>query len=414
MHRLALLAFVALGLSPLAAAQSAGGYVLCTVTDTGHTPARVWASPVLEFNASILDMEAVNRVAGAFHRHVAGLGGAGEKSCVAMRTRAEAEALREEQHGLWDKRTLFVKVGKWHDVPWTLPADVLAAVGVTQAQPHFFRCHATATDVPGRLVTALTVSSGVFEKSVPGDRALAAALEQAGTYREAFKPVAQSAGIPAEAAYCFAYDTRAEADRAEQDYRRLIGGFNAKYDVVRWVPGDKAAVRSPAAAPPVAEDAGVERGRVGVRVGVVGAEQLDAPATRPEAGNVAVAEVPAALYCLGSVQRTKPALLLRTPIRQQPTADADPATLQATLASLYTAARQAYPGSWRDQQAYCQDSSSVFPGETMCISVSQTYMGGLQNAMLFCNGSREQIEARSRDMSKADGGNAQAFDWPAQ
>ena len=151
-----------------------------------------------------------------------------------------------------------------------------------------------------------------------------------------------------------------------------------------------------------------------MRGGVVGAEQLDAPAGGPEAGNVAVAEVPAALYCLGSVQRTKPALLLRTPIRQQPTADADPATLQATLASLYTAARQAYPGSWREQQAFCQDTSSVFPGETMCIAVNQKHIGGTQSAVLFCNASREQIEARSREMSKADGGAAQVLDWPTQ
>ncbi|HBM62454.1 MAG TPA: hypothetical protein DD418_00430 [Pseudomonas sp.] len=505
MYRLAVLAFAALWLSPwCAAAQSpATGYALCTLTDIGHTPVRIWASPVLEFDAPTYDVEALNRLAGAFHRHVAGLGGAGDKNCVATNTRSEAETLRQEQRALWDKRAFFVKVGNWHDVPWTPPADVLAARNPGQAQARYFRCYATMTDVPGRVDRAWTVSSGVFEKPVPGDRALAAALEQAHSYGEEFRAVAQAAGIPAELSSCSPYDTRAEADKAEQDYRRLIGGFNTKYSLVAWVPGDHA-MPSPATPPPAAQtvDAAV-RPMVGLRIGTVGAELAQAsglgaprgawvievadgsPARQggveamdivleiagqavaapgdvtaiigrlrpgfeapvqvwragvvrelklivpaPQAatpvkpdmaasptpgtvrGHVAPAN-PAALYCLGSVQRSKPPLLLRTPIRQQATGDANPTVLRETLASLYAAARQAYPGEWHDQEVKCQATSNMFPGETMCIAFSSKHFGGTQSAVLFCNATREQIEARSRDMDKVDGGTAQAFDWPS-
>ncbi len=507
MHRLVVLALVALSLSPrVAAVQSpTTGYVLCTLTDIGHTPARIWASPVFESNVAAYDMEALNRLAGAFHRHAAGLGGAGEKSCVATNTRAEAEALRQEQRALWDKRTFFVKAGSWHDVPWTPPADVLVARNPEQAQTRYFRCHATLTDVPGRIDIAWTVSSGVFEKPVPGDRALAAAMEQAHSYREEFKTVAQAAGIPAELSSCFPYDTRGEADKAERDYRRLIGGFNTKYNVIAWVPSGKA-IPPPVMPSATAQTADVNAkpAGLGMRIGAVGAELAQAsglgaprgawvievadgsPARQggfetmdivleiagqavavpgdvaaiierlrpgfeaqvqvwragavrelkfivpvpqapaapvvadavaspsPEAVRRQAAVVePATLYCLGSVQRSKPPLLLRTPIRQQATADADPTVLRETLAALYAAARQAYPGDWRDQEVKCQATSNMFPGETMCIAVSNSRFGGMQNAVLFCNASREQIQARSQSMDKADGGTAQAFDWPS-
>jgi len=507
MHRLALLALAALCLSPwVAAAQSpATSHVLCTLTDAGHTPARVWASPVLKFDAPAHDMEALNRLAGAFHRHVAGLGGAGDKNCVALATRAEAEALRQEQRAIWDKRMFFVKAGNWRDVQWTPPADVLVTTGQQQAQTRYFRCHATMTDVPGRVDTAWTVSSGVFERPVPGDRAFAAALEQAQAYRDEFKTVAQAAGIPAELSSCSPYDTLGEADKAERDYRRLIGGFNTKYDVVAWVPSSKA-VPSPVMPSAAAQTAdGIAKpARLGMRIGAVGAELAQAsglgaprgawvievadgsaarqggieamdvvleiagqavavpgdvaaiigrlrpgfeapvqvwragavrelklivpapqaPAIPAEAdvaassppesvrGQVAAAN-PAALYCLGSVQRSKPPLQLRTPIRQQAMAGASPVVLQATLASLYAAARQAYPGNWHDGEAKCYENASVFPGETMCIAGSSKHFGGTQSAVLFCNATREQIEARLRDMDKVDGGTAQAFDWPS-
>lgn len=287
MHRLAVLALAALGLLPLAAAAQspAPNYALCTLMDTGQVPAQVWASPVLESNAPAHDIEALNRLAGAFHRHVAGLGGAGTKNCVAMSTRAEAEAFREEQRALWDTRTFFVKAGNWHDVAWVPPADALVAASPAPAQKRYFRCHATTTDVPGLIATAWTVSSGVFEKSVPGDRALAAAVEQANSYREEFKPVAQAAGIPAEFSQCYPYDTRAEADKAEQDYRRLIGGFNTKYDVVGWVPSGKVAAASAAPLPTgQAANAGAPPVRLGIAIIPVSAELAQAAALGPPRG----------------------------------------------------------------------------------------------------------------------------------
>lgn len=237
MHRFVALALVAFGGSPfsvLAQDAPASNYAFCTVTDTGRTPAQIWASPVFEFNAPAFDVEALNRVAGEFLQHVSGLGGAGSKNCIALATRAEAEAFRQEQRSIWDRKMYFVKVGHWRDVAWTPPP--LAAAPMAATVPRWFRCYATQTDVPGRYARAITVSSGVFEQPVPGERAFAAAMEQAQAYGKEFGQVAQANGIPAELAACAGYDTRPEADKAERDYRDMIGGFNTRYTVMAWMP----------------------------------------------------------------------------------------------------------------------------------------------------------------------------------
>lgn len=522
MHRLVVPALAALGLSTLpAAAQEApdaAGYALCTLTDTGRTPAQVWASPVFEFHVPGNDttMQTLNRLAGEFHRHVAGLGGAGDKDCVALATRAEAEAFRQEQRAIWDKRVYFVKIGNWHDVAWTPPASLFTAAAPAEKATHYFRCYATTTDVPGRFAAVMTVSSGVFERPVPGERAFVAAQ----AYQQEFKAVAQANGMPPQSAQCNPYDTAGEADKAERDYRRLFGGFNTKYSVTGWVPSGNApapAVPAPAATggavagkapggtpagqgareigihyldamtPELAKTLGMPAPQ-GVFVAAAAADSpfrhMDAlleiagqavtapgevsaiiarlrpgfeapvrvwrergirelklvipapdaitptpmtttaaaaaappPATpapaAPTTPSANAASLPEAMYCIGSVQRSKPPLWLRTPIRRQPTADARHAALGATLSQLFEAAKIAHPGKWRNDDTHCFDTSQVFPGETMCIANSIGYFGGAQSVVVWCNASREALEARAQDMTRIDGGQAQAFDWPA-
>lgn len=262
MHRFIALALAAFGLLPLRASAQDTNYAYYSVTDTGQVSAQIWASPVFEFHAPTYDMEALNRLAGEFHRHVAGLGGAGNKDCVALATRAEAEAFRQEQSAIWNKKMMFMKAGNWHDVVWTPPPLVPVAATAAPVM-RYFRCYATTTDVPGYRDRAWTVSSGVFERPVPGDRALMAALEQSNAYQEEFGAVAQANGIPADKSTCMAYDTSAEAGKAEQDYRKLIGGFNTKYTVLAWRPSGKAG------APIAQEQTAAPKPVIGIRIGEV-------------------------------------------------------------------------------------------------------------------------------------------------
>lgn len=395
MHRFVALALAALGGSPLSVlAQDAPGtnYALCTVTDTGRAPAQVWASPVFEFNAPVFDVEALNRVAGEFLRHVSGLGGAGNKDCVALETRAEAEALRQEQRSIWDKKMFFVKAGHWRDVAWTPPP--LAAAPMAATVPRWFRCYATQTDVPGRYATAITVSSGVFQQSVPGERAYVAAAEQAQAYREEFGQIAQANNIPEELSMCANYDTQGEADKAERDYRKMIGGFNAKYDVVAWAPSGKAIVPANGAATPAAESASIP------------APPPVASAAAPEPA--AVATVPQSLYCVAFLEGVA---RLRAPVHELH--ETGPAALAASLNNWAMAAQAAHPGKWGENldKISCHQGDSRFAGETLCFGADRI-KGKAQMAGLFCNASRTVIDARVEDMNRSDGGASQSFDWP--
>lgn len=397
MSRILALAVAALCLSPLAvAAQTVPetNYVWCSLTDTGRAQAQIWASPVFEFGVQGHDIEVLNRLAGEFHRHVAQLGGAGDKSCIALPTRAEAEAFRQQQRALWDKRMYFVKVGNWHDVDWTAPTVLAVAAAPAASASRFFRCYATTTDVPGYVDRAWTVSSGVFEAAVPGERAFEAAILQANAYQEEFGAVARANGIPAgDAPLCAPYDSSAEAEKAEHDYRKLIGGFNTKYTVVQWRPSGKVTAAEPAAAsvhsPP--------------------AKLVGSP-PNPVVGAPAAAQAP---YCLSAVERAKPALLVQTPIRQMSSADSSQAALGAKLDAVFSAVKQAYPGKWKAGNLTCRDNSSVIAGESLCMSISYSHFQGLQSALLYCNASREKLEERVRDMDmRAAGRVAQTFEWP--
>ena len=503
-------------LPPRAVAQSAPGphYAFCYVMGaTDSPPVPIWASQVFEYDAPAHDMDLLNQLAGAFLRHVAGLGGSGAKQCVALTTRAEAENFRQEQRAIWDRRDFFIKIGNWQDVVWTPPPRASIAVSSAPVS-RYFRCHATLTDVPDGSALAWTVASDVFERPVPGDRALSAAMDQARVYQQAFAPVAQAHGIPADQARCISYDTLAEARTADKDFRDIAGGYNLKLTIVSWSPSATAA--PPAGSPPavaaggapapdriglllspvtaelkqalglgtmqgawvvevadggaaqtagfkamdiVLEIAGqavatagdvsaiVTRLRPGfealVRVwrergmqeltlvvpplGAPGATQAAvsqgaaASTASPPASAVAptapvaartVAAEPPAMYCVGAVTRSDPQIMLRTPIGKLPTADASHATLGAALDRVFAAAKQTYPGSWRDDATKCYDNTAVFRGETFCIANSHSHFRGAQSVALWCNASRDTLVARAQDLDKRDGGAAQVLAWP--
>lgn len=119
-------------------------------------------------------------------------------------------------------------------------------------------------------------------------------------------------------------------------------------------------------------------------------------------------------YCLAVVQRTKPVLLLRTPVHHLATADDSLATLGAVLGRLYSAAKQQYPGKWRDDEVKCYDNSRTIAGEKLCMAISNTHFGGLQSALLYCNVTQEGLASRLTDMDAInDVSGLQVLEWPA-
>lgn len=488
---------------PTPGSAAAPGFVLCTLVDSGRTPVQVWASPVFEYDLAASGSDALDWLAREFLRHAATQGGAGTKNCVALPTRAEAEALREKQRALWDKRVYMMKVGQWHDLAWTPPPRA-AAMADAPAASRYFRCYATRTEIPGRFAGAWTVSSGVFEMPVPGNDTLAA-MRQSNAYAQEFQQVAQAHDVAGQPVLCLPYDTRAEADKAEQDYRRmftgLLGGPASRYTVVPWRPSGVATAAIVPQAPAVGVgDAPPQAGAIGARLGGVSAELaqalglagrdgawvievvgdgaahaaglqpmdvvqeiagqavmapadvavilarlrsgFEAPvriwrqrrqqeltlvvparaapvvpvssASTPIAGpgSDGVASPPKAraatdaLYCFGEVTRSKPLVWARTAIREQPASTRT--TLDVTLRQLFAAATAAYPGKWHDVAPQCFDAAQGVPGEILCAANNYGTFAGAQSVALWCNASRETLEARYRQL----GSGATQLAWP--
>lgn len=384
------------------------GYSYCVVTDTGSTPAKIWASPVFAFSYPSDDigaMQRLNGIAAQFLQQVNARGGAGDKRCALAATQAEAQTARNEEKAIWDKRMYFIKIGDWRELAWTpapwSPADNVALPA--QVTRYFF-CYAMQTDVPGRVARSRAVASQVFDMPVPTADA-AAVYTQARDYSEQFKQVAQQHNVGDAAPMCTPYDTRAEADKAMRDGRRLMDGFNQDYAEVAWRPTD-----------------------VPIKAEIPPAEvQVATPAVQPPSPPVAAptaTPAPAApqvsthdeahLYCTGFVQRGKPELRVRAPVEEQANPRATHAQLATRLNQLLASVQHANPGKWFELPApVCYENSAVFQGETFCVSTLYKHFGGLQQTAMFCNASRELIDARWRDMEKADGGNAQVVAWPA-
>lgn len=384
-------------------------YAHCTVTDTGSAQAKIWASPVFAFRHRSDDpggFQRLNGIAGEFLSQVNAISGAGTKSCEYAATRAEAEAAREQNRAIWDKRMYFIKIGDWREVPWTpAPWNPAQEAPIPAQLTRYFTCSAVQMNLPDRSARSRAVASQVFSMSVPGSDPVAM-YTQAQAYGEQFQAVAQAHAVVDEHPSCVAYDTRAEADKALVDQRRLLDGFNQKYTEIPWQPTSTAASVPTSSAEP----------QTGAPPA---APKADVPATEA----AAVASTPAksapasatsnALYCAAFVSRTKPAAVWRAPAQQQADTSIEHAHLAATLARFLQSVQAANPGKWFElKPATCYPNGGVFAGETFCFTAEYKHFGGMQSAGMYCNTSREQIDKRAQDMAKAYGDQAQIVAWP--
>lgn len=225
------------------------GVTYCTVTDTGQVPAQIWASPIFEFSYASSDptsLERTNQIASEFLTYVGTLGGAGSKRCVSGTNAAQAEALRNEERARWSKRLFLMKAGHWHEVDWQPAPWNPSLVDTTKPVLGYYRCYATNVDV------RRTVTSGVFEVQLPASD-LQTKYANTEVYAREFDTVLRSNGLP-DPAMCVPYDTRAEAEKDDRDYRRMFSGFNLKYQEVSWrptvvVPAAAKELASPTASP---------------------------------------------------------------------------------------------------------------------------------------------------------------------
>lgn len=233
-----------------AAVETAFSY--CTVTDMGGH--RIWASPIFEFRYSPADyvvyQTRLNDLATEFHNRVAGLGGAGDKSCYPPTTsRAELEAQRSEWRAVWTKRVLLWK-SKWDEVAWTpQPWTPTAATAAPAISTKYVYCYVTDMDENLRK----TVATQVFDAALapPTDMAHYNELTR---FQEEFSRQFIDGQRWSETAHpnCVAKDTVAEANKSRADYRNLFSGFNLTFTDVGWRPAPppaKTEITAAAAAP---------------------------------------------------------------------------------------------------------------------------------------------------------------------
>jgi hypothetical protein len=263
MQRIAVVAIVCLAglLSPASRAQSPPttpatqkGFSFCSIHDTaGRT---VWASPVFEYEYPSGDSGSrTSEMATDFHDFIGSMGGAGDKNCAsADADRAAVEAFRNEQRSILTQRFMgVVRANAWLDVAWTPKpwAPVLMAKPAVVSK-HFY-CYGTDTDQGN--VRAASVASPVFEASMDGTDPMAPYTLAEEYGKEFTRYVVDVQGLTQANPSCYFKDTRAEADKALRDYRRMFSGFNLKFADVAWRPTGKSSAppSAPAStAPPTA------------------------------------------------------------------------------------------------------------------------------------------------------------------
>jgi hypothetical protein len=401
-----------------ARAQSAAGVQrgvsYCTATDTGSAQGKIWASPVFAFDYPRADLGALarlNAIAAEFLQHVYTLGGAGEKNCTLYPSQSEAEASREQERARWSKRMYFVKLGDWREVAWTpAPWDPSTVATTPAPMIKYFRCYVTQTNIPDRSDRGRTVVSNVFAMAVPGKDPMAS-YTQARAYAEEFKQVVRAQGVSDEGVSCIAHDSQAEADKALVDYRRLFKGFNMKYVEVAWTPSAQAAVsptpvRPPAAAESPAAMPASSTAHAPIENTAVPVNAVEVDTTKAPAGG---------RYCTAFVTHVKPPLMARTPVWQVSAAQGNHEALAASLVALTRAVIQASAVKWKEfPPVQCFHDVAGHAGETYCSSNLFRTFGSSQLSGMFCNSSRAMIDKRSQEMTVADGGHSQLFQWPAK
>lgn len=280
-------------------AAASKAFTFCTVTDMsggGMGTAKIWASPVFEFDYRADDGGGMSRtaeLATEFHTFIGGMGGSGDKSCFpATQSRAELEALRAQQRKDWTKR-IMLWASKWQEVAWTpKPWNPDAVVAKAAVSNKYFYCYVTDVEPDVRK----TVASLVFEKPVRGDDPMAI-YNQTDAYTEEFKRTALPGhGVSDQGTMCVFKDTLAEAEKSRKEYRRLFSGFNLRFVDLSWSPSG---VGSPQPATPIVAATAVAtdkppaaQGRLGVAIDTVTDTLAQALGLQPARGAMVVQVIP--------------------------------------------------------------------------------------------------------------------------
>jgi hypothetical protein len=266
-------------LSPTLRAQSVvppatkHAFSYCSVIDTaGH---KVWASPVFEYEydpANAGQFSRTEDMATEFHAFIGSMGGAGDKACqFAYGGQAELEALRNESRAILTRRFMgIVSTHKWMDVTWTpKPWNPATAAAKPAAVTKYFYCYASDMAPDKRA----TVAALVFEMSVDNSDPVAAYTQATAYGKEFTRDVAAAHGLAQAQPECYFKDTRAEAEKALHDYRKLFSGFNLRFTDVTWHPTQGSAATPPVVttpAAPAAEPGAVPaQGTLGIRIDTV-------------------------------------------------------------------------------------------------------------------------------------------------
>ena len=415
MQRVISIAFflIACLLSPAASAQAttaaaAGttgtqrGFSFCTITDMsggGMGTAKIWASPIFEFAYRANDPAGFGRtqdIATEFHTFIGGMGGAGDKACFpATRTRAELEAIRDQQRADWTKRTL-VWASKWQEVAWSpKPWDPTVVVAAPASVDKYFYCYVTDVEPNVRK----TVASLVFSMPVAGD-GVVAGYQQANDYAEEFKRTALiGQGVSDTGTLCSMHDTLAEAEKSRKEYRRLFSGFNLRFVDLPWRPSGNAAATPPAAPP-----------------ANVAPASPAAPA--PAAPTPAVSAVPAAVasplapagprkYCHAYMQSVRQPGGVRSPVWEEPGSDGSVAAMTASLTAFIVAVRSAQPEVWHEfPPVKCYDNSGY------CVAMAiKRLTRNSQIAGQFCEPTLKAAEDGRNRLAESDN-SLTLFPWP--
>lgn len=242
-------------LAPLPAfaqtATSNGFHSYCQVEDTGRRD--IWVSQVFPTPPGT-DLMATE-LATEFHRHVATLGGAGNKICVTAVTRAAAEETRAKIAAIMGKRTFGIRVYDWHDVNWTPSAAAYASAPPPPvAAANFVYCRFVDTD------KRILVASNIFVQTMP-PRNDGAHFQELSRYGSEFGARAAAAeGVNPQGALCIASDTQAEADKSRDDYRKAFPFSGIRKVDLPFAPGPAPAAKAaaPAAAAAIAARAATQ------------------------------------------------------------------------------------------------------------------------------------------------------------
>ncbi|MHB8912888.1 MAG: hypothetical protein ACYC42_09640 [Lysobacter sp.] len=240
MRHVAFAAFALLFLAPSVgwaqAAAETGRFAYCSVEDTGGRT--IWVSRVFPAPGRVDFLG--TQLATEFHTHVGTLGGTGNKQCLVTLSRATAEETRARIAAIMGKRVFGIRVYKWHDVQWTPSAATYAdtAPAATVATPKFIYCRTVDTD------KRILVASEIFVQTLPplGDPVH---LQELGRYAGEFGArAAATQSIAAGMPLCIASDTRPEADKSRNDFRKAFPFAGIHKVDLMWTPGSAPAAPS--------------------------------------------------------------------------------------------------------------------------------------------------------------------------